>query len=165
MHPTSVQFNSVPQLCPTLCYPMDCSMSDFPVHHQLPELAQTQVHWSQWCHTTISSSGPFSSCLQSFPASGSFLMSQLFASGGQTIGASASATVLPMNSPSNVPIKGTVLPLISFRIDWFDLLAVQGTFKSLLQHHSSKTSILGHSALFMVQLLSIHNYWKNRSFD
>ena len=80
-------------------------------------------------------------------------MSQLFASGGQTIGASASATVLPMNSPSNVPIKGTVLPLISFRIDWFDLLAVQGTLKDLLPHHSSKASILQCSAFFMVQLL------------
>ena len=92
----------------------------------------------QCCHPTISSSVIPFCCPQSFPASGFSLMSRLFASGGQTIGASASATVLPMNSPSNVPIKGTVLPLISFRIDWFDLLAVQGTFKSLLQHHSLK---------------------------
>ena len=69
-------------------------------------------------------------------------MSQFFASGGQSIGASASASVLLMN------ISG----LISFRIDWFDLLAVQGTLKSLLQHHSSKASILWCSAFFMVQL-------------
>ena len=55
--------------------------------------------------------------------------------------------------------------LISFRMDWFDLLAVQGTLKSLLQHHSSKTSILWRSAFFMVQLISIHDYWKNHSFD
>ena len=55
--------------------------------------------------------------------------------------------------------------LISFRIDWFDLLAVQGTLKSLLQHHSSKASILWHSAFFMVQLTSTHAYWKNHSFD
>ena len=55
--------------------------------------------------------------------------------------------------------------LISFRIDWFDLLAVQGTLKSLLQHHSSKASILQHSAFFIVQLISIHDYWKNHSFD
>ena len=68
-------------------------------------------------------------------------MSQFFASGGQSIGTSASAFVLPVN------IQG------SFRIDWFDLLAVQGTLNSLLQHHSSKASILWHSALFMVQLL------------
>ena len=82
---------------------------------------------------------PFS-CLQSFPASGSFPIRQLFASGGQSIGASASASVLPMNI------------LISFRIDWFDLLAVQGTLKSLLQHDSSIASILRHSAFFTVQL-------------
>ena len=97
---------------------------------------------SQWCHPTIASSViPFSSFLQSFPASGSFLMSKLFTSGGQSIGASASALVLPIN------IQGW-----SFRIDWFDLLAVQGTLKSLLQHHSSKASILQRSAFFMVQL-------------
>ena len=69
-------------------------------------------------------------------------MSQLFPSSGQSIGASASSSVLPMNIPLN----------ISFRSDWFDLLAVQGTLKSLLQHHSSKASILQDSALFMVQL-------------
>ena len=55
--------------------------------------------------------------------------------------------------------------LISFKIDWFDLLAVQGTLKSLLQHHNSKASILQHSAFFRVQLTSIHNYWKKHSFD
>ena len=79
---------------------------------------------SQWCHPTISSSVISFSCLQSFPASGSFPRSQLFASGGQSIGASAS--VLEYSG------------LISFRIDWFDLLAVQGSLKSLLQHHNSK---------------------------
>ena len=91
---------------------------------------------SQWYHPTISSSVvPFSSCLQSFPASGSFLMSWLFASGGQSIGTSASAS----NEYS---------ALTSFRIDWLDLLAVQGTLKSLLQHHNSKASVLQHSAFF-----------------
>ena len=55
--------------------------------------------------------------------------------------------------------------LISFRIDWLDLLALQGTLKSLLQHHSSKASILQHSAFLMVQLTSVHDYWKNHSFD
>ena len=74
---------------------------------------------------------PFSSCPQSFPVSGSYPMSQLFASGSQSIGTSASRI-----SPSN-----EYLGLISFMIDWFDLLAVQGTLKSLLQHHSSKASI------------------------
>ena len=88
---------------------------------------------SQWCHPTISSSViPFSSCPQSFPASGSFPKSQLFVSGGQSIGVSPSTSVLPINTQD----------WISFRMDWLDLLAVQGTLKSLLQHHSSKASIL-----------------------
>ena len=93
-------------------------------------------------HLTISSSVVPFSCLQSFPESGSFPMSQFFASGGQSIGSSASAI-----SPSN-EYSG----LISCRMDWFDLLAVQGTLKSLLQHHSSKASVLQCSAFFMVQL-------------
>ena len=90
---------------------------------------------SRWCHTTISSSVvPFSSYLQSFPAPGSFQMSQLFAFHFSI-------------SPSN-----DYLGLISFRMDWLDLLAVQGTLKSLLQHHSSKASILQRSAFFTAQL-------------
>ena len=83
---------------PTLYNPMDCSTPGFPVHHQLLELAQTHVPQVSDNHPTISSSvDPFSSCLQSFPASESFLISQFFASGGQSLGASASASVLPMN--------------------------------------------------------------------
>ena len=83
------QFSSVSQLCPTLCDSMDCSTPGLPVHHQLLELAQTHVQ-SWWCHPTISSSVvPFSSCLQSFPATGSFQVSQFFTSGGQSIGVSA----------------------------------------------------------------------------
>ena len=98
---------------------------------------------SWWCHPTISSSVvPFSSCLQSFPASGSFPKNWLFTLGGQSIAASASASVLPVNQSG----------LISFRIDWFDLLAVQGSHKSLFQHHRSKASLLQCSAFFMVQL-------------
>ena len=82
-------------------------------------------------------------------------MSHLFASGSQNIGASASASVFPVN-----------IELNSFRIDWFDLFAVQGTLKSPLQHHSSKASIVRHSALFYCPALtSIHDYWKNHSFD
>ena len=96
---------------------------------------------SQWCHPTISSSViPFSFCLQSFPASGSFPMSQFFVSGGQSI---FSFSISPSTEYAG---------LISFRMDWLDFLAVQGTLKSLLQHHSSKASILWHSAFFMVQL-------------
>ena len=96
---------------------------------------------SQWCYLTISSSTAlFSFCLQSFPDSGSFPVSWLFTSGGQSIGASA-FSISPSNEYSG---------LISFRIDWFDLLAVQGTPKSVLQHHSLKASILQHSDFFMV---------------
>ena len=85
---SSVQFSSVALSCLTL---------SFPVHHQLPELTQT-CPLSQWCHPTISSSvGPFSSCLQSFPGLGSFQISQFFPSGVQSIGVSASTSVLPMN--------------------------------------------------------------------
>ena len=97
---------------------------------------------SRWCHPAISSSMvPFASCPQSLPASGSFPMSQFFARGGQSTGVSASAC------PSNEHPG-----LISFRMDWLDLLAVQGTLKSLLQHQSSKASIPLHSAFFTVQL-------------
>ena len=99
------QFSSVAQSCLTLCNPMDCSTPGFPVYHQLPELAQTHVPLSRWCHSTISSSVvPFSSRLQSFPESGSFPMSQFFASGGQSIGVSASATVLPVNIQDWFPL-------------------------------------------------------------
>ena len=98
---------------------------------------------SQSCPPTISSTViPFSSHLQSFPASGSFPVSQLFPSGGQSIGSFSFST-----SSSN-DYSG----LSSFRIDRFDILAVQGTLKSLLQHHNSKASIPPHSAFFMVQL-------------
>ena len=107
-----------------------------------PEAYSNSCPLSQWCCPTVSSSVvPFSSCPQSFPASGSFPMSQLFEAGGQSIGVSASTSVLTMNTQDWSP-----------RMDWLDLLAVQGTLKSLLQHHSSKASILRHSAFFIVQL-------------
>ena len=93
----SVQFSSVAQSCPTLCDPMNHSMPGLPVHHQLT-VYPNSCPLSCLCHPTISSSVvPFSSCPQSFPASGSFPMSQLFASGGQSFGVSASTSVLPMN--------------------------------------------------------------------
>ena len=95
-----------------------------------------------WCHPTISSSVVPFSCLQSFPASGSFPMSQFFLSGGQSIGASASASVLPMNIQGWFPLRLT---------GWISLQS-KGTRESLLQHHRSKASILRHSAFFIVQL-------------
>ena len=118
-------------------------------HVKLPCPSQTvrassnscPVSW--WCHPTISSSvAPFSPCLQPLPASGSFLIYQPFQSGGQSIG-SFSFRINPSNEYSW---------LAAFRMDWFDLLAVQGTLKSLLQHHSSKPSVLRCSAFLMVQL-------------
>ena len=122
---------------------MDClPHAGLPCPSSTPGAYSNSCPSSWWYHLTISSSViPFSSCLQSFPASGSFPMSQFFASGGQSIGVSASASVLPMNEYS----------VISFRIDWLDLLAVQGTLKNLLQHASSKASVLLCSAFFIVQ--------------
>ena len=139
----SIQFSSVAQLCPNLCDPMNTArQASLSIANPRP--------LSQWFHPTIPSSVvPFSSFPQSFPASGSFQMSQLLASGGQGIGVSASTSVFPMNTQ-----------------DWLDLLAVQGTLKSLLQHHSSKASFLRCSAFFIVQLS--HPYMttgKNHRFD
>ena len=129
------QFSSVTQSCPTLCDCMNCSTP-------APRVYPNPSPLSRWCHPTTSSSVvPFSSCPQSFPGSGSFQMSQLFASGGQSIEVSASASVLPMNTQAWSPSGWT---------GWISL--VQGTLKSLLRHHSSKAYILRHTAFFIVQL-------------
>ena len=114
----------------------------FPCPSSAPGACSDSCPLNWWCHPTISSSVvPFSSCLQSFPASGSFPMSQFFTSGGQCIGASASASVLPMNIQDWFP----------FRLTGLISLQPKG-LKSLLQHHSSKASVLRRSAFFMVQL-------------
>ena len=135
------QFSSVAQPCPTLCDPMDCSMPGFPVHHQLPEFTQTDVHG---VGDAIQPSHPLLS-----PSPPTFNLSQhqgLFkwVSSLHQVAKywSFSFNISPTNEHSG---------LISFRMDWVDLLAVQGTLKSLLQHHSSKASILQHSAFFIVQ--------------
>ena len=107
VHACSVQSSSVTQSCPTLCDPMDCSTPGLPVHHQLAEFTQTNVHW---VGDAIQPSHPlFSFPLQSFPASGSFIMSQFFVSGGQSFGASAAASVLPMNIQGWFPLGLTHL--------------------------------------------------------
>ena len=117
-----------------------------PCSSPTPGVYSNSCPLSRWCHPTISSSViPFSSCPQSFLEPGSFPMSQLFAWGGQSIGVSASTSVLPMNPG-----------VFSFRMDWLDLLAVRGTLKSVLQHHSSKESILQRSAFFIVQLSHLY---------
>ena len=129
---TSFQFSSVTQSCPTICDPMDCSMPGFPVLCHLSELAQTHVHWISDAiqpYSIFPSIRVFSNELAlhiRWPKYWSF-----------------SFSISPSNEYSG---------LISFRIDFFDLLAVQGTLKSLLQHHGLKASILRHSAFFMVQL-------------
>ena len=102
-----VHFSSVNQSRPTLCNPMDCSTPGLPVHHQLLEFTQTHIHW---VGDAISSSViPFSSCPQSFPASGSFQMSQFFTWGGQSIEVSASVSVLPVNIQGWFPLGLTGL--------------------------------------------------------
>ena len=134
--------------------PMDCSTPGFPVHHQFPEPTQTHIHWVS---DAIQPSHPLSP-----PSPPDFSLSQHQGLFQWVSFLHQVAKVLEFHfniSPSN-EYSG----LISFRMDWLDLLAVQGTLKSLLQHHSSKASILQHSAFFIVQL-SQHDYWKNHSFD
>ena len=161
--PSYLQANSdLPRLvvvqslsCVWLCNPMDCSMSDFPVLHQLLELAQTHVY-CRWCHATISSSIiPFSSCLLSFPASGSFLMSRLFTSGGQSIGASASASILSMNIQDWFPL----------RLTGFISLQSKGLPGVFYNTTVQKHQFFGLDILYGPTLTSIRDYWKNHSFD
>ena len=120
---------------------MDCSTPGLPVLSPTPQTRSDSCPLSWWCHPAISPSVVlFASCLQSFPASGSFPVRQFFTSGGQSIGVSASASVLPMNIQDWFPLG------------WTDWISLQVTLKSLLQHYSSKASILWRSAFFMVQL-------------
>ena len=114
-------------------WPHGLQHTRLPCPSPTPRACSNSCPSSRWCCPTISLSVvPFSSCLQSFPASGPFPMSQFFASGGQ--------------------LQLQYLGLISFRMDWLDLLAIQRTLKHLLQHHSWKASILKHSVFFIVQL-------------
>ena len=135
---------SVIQSCLNLCDLMDCRTPGFPWSSLSPRTWSNSCPLSLWCHSTISASViPLFSCLQSFPASGSFRMTRFFTSGSQSIGASALASVLPMNIKDWFPLGWT---------RWISLQWIQGTLKSLLQHHSSKASILQHATFFIVQL-------------
>ena len=128
----SVQFSLVTQLCPTLCDTMDCSTPALPVHHQLPEFTQTHVHQVR---DAIQQSHPLSS-----PSPPTFNLSQhqdLF----QWVRSSHQVTKY-WSFSFNISPSNEYSGLISFRVDWLDLLAIQGTLKSLFQHHSSKASIL-----------------------
>ena len=123
-------------------WPYGLQHARLPCPSPSPGAYSNSCPFSWWCHPTISSSVILFSHLQSFSASESLPMSQFFASGGQSIGVSASASVLPLNIQDWFPF-----------LDWLDLLVrVQGTLKSLLQHHSSKVSVLWCSAFFIVQL-------------
>ena len=134
------QFSSVAQSCPTLCNPRDCSAPGLPVHHQLPELAQTHVH-------------RVGDAIQSFILCHPLLLlPSVFPSIRIFSNESALCIRLPKYWSFRISPSNEYSGLISFMIDWSDHLAVQGTLKSLLQQHSSKASILLHSAFFMVQL-------------
>ena len=138
-----IQFSSVQSVMSDSMWPHELQYTRLPCSSPIPGVYSNSCPLTQWCYPTISSSVvPFSSCLQSFPASGSFLMSQFFA-----IRLPKCWNFTFILSPSN-EYSG----LISFRIDWFDLLAVQGTLKSLLQHNSSEASIFWCSAFFTVQV-------------
>ena len=136
---SSVQFSR--SAVSNYLWPRESQHARPPCPSQTPGAYSNSCPSSRWCHPAISSSViSFSSCPQSLLASGSFPMSQLFAWGGQRIGSFSFSIRLNEH-----------LGLISFRMDWLDLLAVQGTLKSLFQHHSSKTSI------FSTQLSSQSN--------
>ena len=151
--PHTYSCHSVAKLYPTLCDPKGGSTPGFPVFHHLLEFAQSLVHWVSpsnhliLCH-------PF------------LLLSLIFPS----IRVFSNESALCIRWPKYWSFSFSISPfneysrLISFRIDWFDLLAVQGTLKSLLQKEL-KASVLQRSAFFMVQLTLVHDYWKNHSLD
>ena len=146
-----ISISSVAQLCTTLCNPMNRSTPGLPVYHQLPEFTQTYIHR---VGDAIQPSHPPSS--PSPPAPNPSQHQSL-----------SNESTLRMRWPKYWSFSFNIIPskehpgLISFRMDWLDLLAVQKALKSLLQHHSSNASILRHSAFFT----SIHDYWKNHSLD
>ena len=137
-----VQFSSVAQSCPTLCDTMNRSMPGLPVNHQLPEFTQTHVHW------VMMPSNHLILCRPLLLPPSNFHSIRVF----------SNESVLRIRWPKYWSFSFSFSPsneysgLVSFRMDWLDLLAVQGTLKSLLQHHSSKASILRFSAFFIVQL-------------
>ena len=135
-----VQLSSVAQSCPTLCNSMDRSTPGLPVHHQLPKFAQTQM--------SIASVMPSNHCRPLLLLPSIFPSIRVFSNESVLCirwlkYRSFSFNISPSNEHSG---------LISFRMNWLDLLAVKGTLKSLLQHHSSKAPILWHSAFLIVQL-------------
>ena len=152
----SVQFSSVTQSCPTLCDPMDCSTPGFPVHHQLPELAQTHV---PQVGDAIQPPHPLSSpsplALNLSQHQGLFKWVSSSQSGGQSIGVSASTSVLPMNIQDWFPLGWTV---------WISLRS-KGLWRVFSSTIVQKHKFFGAHFLYSPTLTSIHDYWKNHSFD
>ena len=151
----SVEFGSVAQSCLTLCDPMNRSTPGLPIHHQLPESAQTYVHWVgdaiQPSHPVV----PFS-CPQSLQASGSFPMSQLFAWGGQSIGVSASASVVPTNTQDWSPLG------------WTGWISLQSRGLSRVFSNTTQFKNINFSALSFLHSPTptfIRDHWKNHSLD
>ena len=136
-----IQDGSISSVVSNLLQPHELKLARLPCPSSTPKVCSNSCPSSRWCHPTITSSIFFSSCLQSFPASGSFPVSQYFSSGDQSIGVSASASVLPVNIQD------------WFSLGWTGLISLQSKGLSRgkeLQHHSSKASILQCSAFFMV---------------
>ena len=139
---SSFQFSSVAQSCPTLCDPMNYSTPGLPVHHRLLKFTQTHVHESVMPSNHLILCHPLLFLPSIFPSITVF----------------STESTLHIRWPKHWSFSFSISPsnehpaLISFRMDWLDILAVQGTLKSLLQHHSSKASILWHLAFFIVQL-------------
>ena len=151
----SVQFSLVTQSCLTLCDLMGCSLPGFPVPSPTPRVYSNSCPLSRWCHAAISSSVvPFCTHLQSFPASGYFEMSQFFASDSQSVGVSASASVLPVNS-GLIPLGWTVGSPCSPRDSQESSPTPQ--FKNI--------NSLALNFLYTPTLTSIHDHWKNHSLD
>ena len=154
VHGVTNQFSSVTQSCPTLCDPMNRSTPGLPVHHQFLQYTQTHVHRVS---DAIQPSHPLPSPSPPAPIPPSI---RVF----------SNESTLRMRWPKYWSFSFNISPsnehpgLISFRMDWLDLIAVQGTLKSLLQHHSSKASSVL-SFLHSPTLTSIHDYWKNHSLD
>ena len=150
-----VQFSSVSHSCPTLCDPMKGNTPGLPVYHQLPEFTQTHVHWVGDAIQYLILCCPLL-LLPPIPPS---------------IRVVSNESILCIRWPKYWSFSFSISSsnehpgLISFRMDWLELLAVQGTLKSVLQHHNSKASILRCSAVFTVQLSCIHDHWKNHSLD
>ena len=152
----SVQCSYVTESCPTLCDPIDCSTPGFPVHHQLLEFTQTHVHWvSDAIQTSHPLSSPSPPTINLFHHPILFILSQLFTSGGQRIGVSASTSVLPMNIQDWSPLGWT---------GWISCSPKDSQESSPTPHFKSINSS-SFRFLYCPTLVFVHDYWKNHRLD